>query len=549
MMGNDMNPGIIRLSMQTIFDYIKENTTELRQFLIRVSYLEIYNEKVFDLLSKDMKTINIFVDKNKNISFDNLKEEVVRDVDEVMEIIKKGESFRTVAKTFANDTSSRSHTVFRMVIERKDDIPIDETSNRVKTVVRIGHLNLVDLAGSENASKHDSNDRAREGKNINLSLLHLKEIIVKLSKGKKVESFRNSKLTRILGQSLDGNAKVAVICAINPLVENYAESKQTLHFGNCAGMISVAPTINSDGTNAMIIKYQEEISAMQFEIKSLKERLSQYDREITINSASTQDINRVRNERRSVRLELGELQQNMEEMNKFIISNESLEARLRDFELQSQLKENRLKEFEEENLLLEQKLRNEEIEKKRALELRDKEAEEKIREIQLRDLEVNQERGQKQELQSELASMNENIGVMYQLLQQDYQALEKRREREVQEMNETIAKLYQTLITKDDEIRRLIRESNAQKEHTELQDLRYAQLEKRIEKMQNSQREVPRKPKQNLQGVLYDDAPGVRSERSRRAQYDEEEADNYEDRRPSRKNSAGRNDVADYYDY
>ncbi len=131
-----------------------------------------------------------------------------------MDIITRGEAFRKVAKTFANDRSSRSHTVFRMVIERKDEV--SSSSSKKSTIVKVGHLNLVDLAGSENATKHGNEERFQEGKNINLSLLHLKEVIMKLSKREKVLSFRNSKLTRILGKSLSGNAKIAVICNISP---------------------------------------------------------------------------------------------------------------------------------------------------------------------------------------------------------------------------------------------------------------------------------------------------------------------------------------------
>ncbi len=195
-MGTDTTPGIIRLSMQSIFDRIKEETNDRRQYTVRVCYMEIYNEKIFDLLSKDLKTIKIFEGKNKAIAFDNIQEETVKDADQAMSVITRGEGNRTIAKTFANDNSSRSHTIFRMVIERKDELIVDEETAKnmsayelkvlkSKPVVRVGQLNLVDLAGSENAHKHEDSDRMREGKNINLSLLHLKEVIIKLSKGQK----------------------------------------------------------------------------------------------------------------------------------------------------------------------------------------------------------------------------------------------------------------------------------------------------------------------------------------------------------------------------
>jgi hypothetical protein len=537
MMGTDEKPGIIRLSMQTVFDYIKQNTTESRMFLIRVSYLEIYNEKVFDLLSKELRTVNIFVDKNKNISFDNLKEEVVRDVDEVMDIIKRGESFRTVAKTFANDTSSRSHTVFRMVIERKDELTVNDGTSvpKKKTVVRIGQLNLVDLAGSENASKHESNDRAREGKNINLSLLHLKEIIMKLSKGKKVESFRNSKLTRILGQSLGGNAKVAVICAINPILENYGESKQTLYFGNCAGMITVAPTVNSDGTNAMIIKYQQEITAMQQEVAYLKEKLSRYDHTAMLDGVQDIEIqNKNIDKRRSIKVEMGELQHNMDELNKFIITNQSLEARIRDQESEKEERENRLKLMEEERVELEKLLRQEAEERK------------------MREMEVDQERGEKQALGVELASMNQNLPVMYQLLQQEFEQMEKERAKESQDMNETVAKLYQTLLTKDDEIKTLKRLLKDQQEHSALVEQRCNKLDHKLEKALQELghfKQAPRRAPKSASHKRRDEEESeiirkpVRSVQ-RHIEYSDEEEDMHVDERRSRHAGVSRGDVA-----
>lgn len=149
------------------------------------------------------------------MSFDHLTEEIVRSENEAMDVLARGSSHAIIAKTVANDSSSRSHTIFRMVVERKDEIALDSSNLassqtkrlKAKQILRIGTLNLVDLAGSENASLQVDDNRKREGQNINLSLLHLKEIITKLSNGEKVSSFRNSKLTRILGDSLSGNAR------------------------------------------------------------------------------------------------------------------------------------------------------------------------------------------------------------------------------------------------------------------------------------------------------------------------------------------------------
>ncbi|EFC37907.1 kinesin-7 [Naegleria gruberi] len=372
MKGTNDKPGLIRLAIRDVFDQIKNSEGENRTFLIRVSYLEIYNEKVRDLLSPEQRYVNIFVDKNKNLSFDHLTEEIVRSEQETMDIISRGTSHIMVAKTVANDASSRSHTIFRMIVERKDELAVDNAQQlqsslakkaKSKQIVRIGNLNLVDLAGSENSSEQADYNRKREGQNINLSLLHLKEIITKLSNGEKVTSFRNSKLTRILGDSLGGNARVAVVCAISPDPVKLKETKRTLEFGSNAQKISIKPTVNSECDNALIMKYQTELETLQSELAMLKDKLT--------NQSNTQV------EKEETEEEVKELERIMSDLTDSMVTNKSLEARLQDIEKEKRDHEERIRQMEEERAKLQELLQIEE-ERKRMQEEESKSKEETL---------------------------------------------------------------------------------------------------------------------------------------------------------------------------
>lgn len=202
MMGakNGKECGLIPQGITEIFDHI-ENSKD-KQFLLRVSYLEIYNENIYDLFAEDKDRhtdLKIHDDEKGNTTMPDLVEVRISTENELMELMQAGEMQRHVGITDMNDRSSRSHTIFRIIIESLE-VTNDETDDTGKAV-KVSHLNLVDLAGSERAKQTNAQgQRFKESQNINLSLMHLGKVISLLSEAKPPAHipYRNSKLTRIL---------------------------------------------------------------------------------------------------------------------------------------------------------------------------------------------------------------------------------------------------------------------------------------------------------------------------------------------------------------
>ncbi|CAJ0908890.1 1867_t:CDS:10 [Entrophospora sp. SA101] len=240
-----------------------------KEFLLRVSYMEIYNEKINDLLAPVNKDLKIHEDKLHGIHIPSLSEVVVTKPSEVMKEISRGELNRHTGSTNWNERSSRSHTLFRMVVESssKDSTPRRfSPSSSHKASGSVSVSNLIDLAGSEKAASDV--ERRKEGAFINKSLLTLGNVISKLTDGSGGHiPFRDSKLTRILQNSLIGNARISVICTISPSSENIDESVNTLKFAS-----RVKELIDD---KALIKKYRMEIE----ELKAQLEKTGTYKEE------------------------------------------------------------------------------------------------------------------------------------------------------------------------------------------------------------------------------------------------------------------------------
>lgn len=217
-MGDAENPGIIPLAIDDIFSGIDAVTN--RDFLVRCSYLEIYNEKIFDLLNEDSK---LDLKIHESLSGDivtNCTEYICTTAEQIIAHMTAGNQKRKIGETNMNERSSRSHTIFKIVIENRE-------ADGSESEVRISALNLVDLAGSERADQTGaSGSRLKEGSHINKSLLSLSLVIQKLSEDESAKfiNYRDSKLTRILQASLGGNACTTIICAVTPvaLEETYS---------------------------------------------------------------------------------------------------------------------------------------------------------------------------------------------------------------------------------------------------------------------------------------------------------------------------------------
>ncbi|KAK6124852.1 hypothetical protein DH2020_041386 [Rehmannia glutinosa] len=189
-----------------------------REFLLRMSYMEIYNEEINDLLAPEHRKLQIHESIERGIFVAGLREEIVASADQVLELMEYGESHRHIGETNMNVYSSRSHTIFRMIIESREKTD-DAEAEFSCDAVRVSVLNLVDLAGSERAVKTGAEGvRLKEGSHINKSLMTLGTVIKKLSEGAESQGghvpYRDSKLTRILQPALGGNANTAIICNI-----------------------------------------------------------------------------------------------------------------------------------------------------------------------------------------------------------------------------------------------------------------------------------------------------------------------------------------------
>lgn len=265
-MGTDDQPGIIQMAVNEIFSEIQKNQD--REFLIRVSYMEIYNEKVKDLLKPENGDLKMNELANGQIYVD-CTESIAQNGRHIMECVSDGNDNRSVGATNMNEHSSRSHTVFRIIIESREEGATDATA-----AVKVGTLNLVDLAGSEKAEQSGATgSRFKEGTYINLSLLSLTTVINQLSdvekNEKKYVNYRNSKLTRLLQHSLGGNAKTVIICTVTPAVVD--ETRSTLGFAMRARKIKNAPTVNEVMTDqAMIKRLQRMIASLEQELNAAK---------------------------------------------------------------------------------------------------------------------------------------------------------------------------------------------------------------------------------------------------------------------------------------
>ncbi|XP_051645571.1 centromere-associated protein E isoform X8 [Manacus candei] len=268
MMGNEDSGGIIPKAIQHVFKIICEIPD--REFLLRVSYMEIYNETITDLLcdSRKKKPLGIREDINRNTYVEDLIEEVVVAPEQVMEWIRKGERNRHYGETKMNEHSSRSHTIFRMIIESRERS--DPANANCDGAVMVSHLNLVDLAGSERASQTGSEGvRLKEGCNINRSLFILGQVIKKLCDDPSgFINYRDSKLTRILQNSLGGNAKTVIICTITPV--SFDETLSTLQFANTAKGMKNTPKVNEVlDDNALLKRYRKEIVDLKKQLEEV----------------------------------------------------------------------------------------------------------------------------------------------------------------------------------------------------------------------------------------------------------------------------------------
>ncbi|CAO3589512.1 unnamed protein product [Absidia cylindrospora] len=270
MMGSDIedteNKGIIPRIVEQIFESIMVAPANM-EFTVKVSYMEIYMEKVRDLLDPSHDNLPIHEDKTKGVYVKGLLEVYVSSTEEVYEVMKSGGNNRVVAYTNMNAESSRSHSIVLVTITQK---------NLDTGAAKSGKLYLVDLAGSEKVGKTGASGQTlEEAKKINKSLTALGMVINSLTDGKSSHvPYRDSKLTRILQESLGGNSRTTLIINCSPSSYNEAETISTLRFGVRAKSIKNKAKVNADLSpaelKALLKKFKGETVSYQHYIQALE---------------------------------------------------------------------------------------------------------------------------------------------------------------------------------------------------------------------------------------------------------------------------------------
>lgn len=285
MLGTDREPGIYIRTLNDLFKAIEETSDDM-EYEVLMSYLEIYNEMIRDLLNPALGYLDLREDSKGVIQVAGITEVSTINAKEIMQLLMKGNKLRTQEPTAANKTSSRSHAILQVTVRQKSRI------KNITQEVRVGRLFMIDLAGSERASQtQNRGQRMKEGAHINRSLLALGNCINALSDrgGNKYVNYRDSKLTRLLKDSLGGNSRTVMIAHISPAGSAFEESRNTLSYADRAKNIKTRVKRNLLNVSYHIAQYTSIIADLRNEIQRLKEKIDE------------QGLKQMRNERSDIR--------------------------------------------------------------------------------------------------------------------------------------------------------------------------------------------------------------------------------------------------------
>ena len=318
--------GIIPRTFEHIMDVIETNSQ--KKFLLRCSYLEIYNEEIHDLLSSDVRArYELKESPDKGLFVKDLTMTIVKSNKELQKCMVLGTKNRSTGETAMNKESSRSHSIFSIYLETSQNLDDDNTR------ITAGKLNLVDLAGSERQSKtHATGTLLKEATKINLSLSALGNVISALVDGKSSHiPYRDSKLTRLLQDSLGGNTKTVMIACISPASYNYDEILGTLRYASRAKNIQNKPKVNEDPKDALLKAYADEILRLKNMLNQQGGTAISIDMVKRVsNEGSDEKQKRISNEDRE-RIE-NELKNKNEQLSNEKKEKENLEKILKDFQ-------------------------------------------------------------------------------------------------------------------------------------------------------------------------------------------------------------------------
>ena len=274
--------GVIPRMMQYIFILIEKANSDI-EYSVKCQYYQIYNEKIQDLLDIRKKDLSIREDKNKGIWVEDCTEIYVSSQEEMYSVFKEGSNNRTVSATNMNKGSSRSHSLFVVTIFQR---------NTITGSSKTGRIYFVDLAGSEKMSKTgiESGKGLKEAQNINKSLMTLGMVINSLTEGAKHIPYRDSKLTRVLQESLGGNSMTNLVITVSPNFLNQSETLSTLRFGQRAKLIK----------NKVVANTQQSVKELMIKLKKAEERIIMLekviqDKGINLNINDKNDNNKDKN--------------------------------------------------------------------------------------------------------------------------------------------------------------------------------------------------------------------------------------------------------------
>ncbi|XP_072998391.1 kinesin-like protein KIN-5C [Typha latifolia] len=272
--------GVIPRAVKQIFDTLEGQNAE---YSVKVTFLELYNEEITDLLApeelskialedRQKKPLPLMEDGKGGVLVRGLEEEIVTSADEIFSLLERGSAKRRTAETLLNKQSSRSHSLFSITIHIKEATPEGEE------LIKCGKLNLVDLAGSENISRSGAREgRAREAGEINKSLLTLGRVITALVEHLGHIPYRDSKLTRLLRDSLGGRTKTCIIATVSPSVHCLEETLSTLDYAHRAKNIKNRPEVNQKMMKSTLIKdLYGEIDRLKAEVYAAREKVGVY---------------------------------------------------------------------------------------------------------------------------------------------------------------------------------------------------------------------------------------------------------------------------------
>jgi centromeric protein E len=265
MLGTPELPGVLPCAVQDVFAAITRDTKS--EYSVWVSYLEIYNEQINDLLAPGSTNLKIKEDPKHGIRIQGLKQQQVWTFDQVIILMNYGEEHRCYRETTVHEHSSRSHTIFKLFIESTK-----RTRTQGEGSLRFASLNLVDLAGSERLNEFEVKQPEQLGEtgHINKSLFILANVVNKLAEGKsQYIPYRDSKLTRILSEALGGNSLAAIICTVSPAGMNFNQTLSTLRFAMRAKTVHNEPELNE------ILDDTAKMNQLKHEVLRLKEKLRQ----------------------------------------------------------------------------------------------------------------------------------------------------------------------------------------------------------------------------------------------------------------------------------